>query len=288
MILGTTFPIEQYLLHAGFSVNQYLSVKYLLAIVGLIFIYLLAKSRVTWQSIADGVILSFVIALAYWLQAEGLNEIPSSQSAFIAGLALVFTPVFASFLGHRLRLIHMGTAISALIGLYALVVTPGEPWVVNRGVLLSIASAAAFGLQISLMSRFCARSDVIVLALLQVIGAEILTIGTQFVFGEDLVPPMEALAQPLSIILILYCGLMATAFCFWAQSWAQLRLGPTEVALYYSLEPVFASLLAISGLIPGIQDHLTALQWVGAAIIVLSAVAIELLSRRRSASTAAG
>jgi drug/metabolite transporter (DMT)-like permease len=43
-----------------------------------------------------------------------------------------------------------------------------------------------------------------------------------------------------------------------------------------SLEPVWATLLAVSGLVPGVHDRLGPLQWGGAALLLAAALLAEL------------
>src|ERR1017187_10691460 len=43
----------------------------------------------------------------------------------------------------------------------------------------------------------------------------------------------------------LYLALGSTVFAFWGQATAQTRLGPTESAVLFSLEPVVAAVLSV-------------------------------------------
>jgi drug/metabolite transporter (DMT)-like permease len=45
-------------------------------------------------------------------------------------------------------------------------------------------------------------------------------------------------------IALLVCGILGTAVAFLVQSWAQRRLPPTRIGMLYTLEPVFAAIVA--------------------------------------------
>lgn len=66
----------------------------------------------------------------------------------------------------------------------------------------------------------------------------------------------------------------------------QAKVTATEAAILFSLEPVFAALLAVSGLIPGIREHLGPLQMLGAGLIVAATLVAELGPRLLKATVA--
>jgi len=85
----------------------------------------------------------------------------------------------------------------------------------------------------------------------------------------------KALAHPDVWITLVYLGALATALAFYLMMTMQAHLGATEAAILYSLEPVFTALLAMSGWVPGIREHLSPLQLSGGAIIVSAMVLAE-------------
>jgi drug/metabolite transporter (DMT)-like permease len=87
---------------------------------------------------------------------------------------------------------------------------------------------------------------------------------------------MAALAHPAVWLTLGYLGVLATATAFYLMMTLQAHLGATEAAILYSLEPVFTALLAMSGWVPGIREHLGPLQLTGGAVIVTAMVLAEL------------
>ena len=68
------------------------------------------------------------------------------------------------------------------------------------------------------------------------------------------------------------------------QSTYQSRLGATECAVIFSMEPVWTVGLAVSGWVPGIREHLSVQQALGGVLILSATLVAELgprLARRR-------
>ena len=75
---------------------------------------------------------------------------------------------------------------------------------------------------------------------------------------------------------MLYLALLATTLAFYMQTALQSRLTATEAAIIFTTEPVFAVLIAVSGIIPGIKESFTPAQVLGAALIVAAMLLAEL------------
>jgi drug/metabolite transporter (DMT)-like permease len=74
-------------------------------------------------------------------------------------------------------------------------------------------------------------------------------------------------------------GVFLTALGFFVQTYAQIHASAVRAALILASEPVFAGVFgyALAG------DRLTPLGWVGAGMIMLTIIAVELLPRARAA-----
>ncbi len=98
------------------------------------------------------------------------------------------------------------------------------------------------------------------------------------------------LLRPEVWVPLLYLGLLGTTLAFYLMSTLQRHLGATDAAVIYSLEPVFAALLAMTGWIPGIHEHLRGTQILGGAVILGAMLMAELAPpgfglRRKDQST---
>ena len=276
-VWGSAFPATKYLQDAGLSVGSILSLRFSIGALALLGIIL--ALRVPWrrQDLLDGFWAGVVLLGIFWLQTDGLRFTSTTKNAFITGLYVIFTPVVALVVGDRLKPIHGLAALVALAGLLGLVFKPGEQfggW--NRGDSETLLNAVLVGVHIVLMGHFTRRSNPWILAFTQVALVAVVSLaiaGLVPVYGFQ---GGQGLAKAGTWVSLLWLGLMATTLAFWIQSHFQSRLGATETGILMSLEPVWATLLAVSGWVPGVMDHLAPRQWLGAGLLLLAALIAEL------------
>jgi len=287
LIWGCSFAAMKVVLQTGISVGAMLAIRFTLGALVLGAFLLLLRVPLKRQALLDGACLGLVAVAAFWLQADGLRFTSTSKSAFITGLYVLFTPLVSLMIRDRLRLSHGLAALVAVAGLYMLVHVPGAPqggW--NRGDTETLICAGACALQIVMTGHYARRSHGLALAFVQVGVWALISWGLAAVMPPEVLADgsrlggfqgtLELLAQPRAWISIAFLGVLATALAFYAMSTLQAYLGATEAAILYSLEPLFAALLAVSGFVPGIQEHLTLLQVSGGLLILAAMLLAEL------------
>ncbi len=167
-------------------------------------------------------------------------------------------------------------AVIATYGLYLLVHLPGAWWSGwNRGDLEILGCAFLCGVHIVLMGVFTRKSDAWLLA-----GSQVMTCGVISLAITALQPlaagshnVLAGLTGWPALLATLYLAVFSTVIAFWAQATAQTRLGPTESAVLFSLEPVIAALLSVLWL----REPMSPRQAVGGALIVLAMIVAEAL-----------
>lgn len=247
----------------------YLALRFTLAAVALGLVCR-RSLRFSWPAVGLGVILM----AGYVLQTVGLKTTTPSKSAFLTGGYIVLVP-FLSWLVYRTkaRAAEMVGVLAASIGM-SLLTLQGESLTVQRGDALTIAAAMAFAVHIVLLGHLATRVASANLAFLQVASAALV--------AWLLLPLAEVPVirwRPAVILAIVGGGLLATAFAFLAQTWAQQYLSPTRAALIFMLEPVFAWLVAWwwAG------ELLTGRAAVGAVLILAGVLLVELKPNRKTA-----
>lgn len=277
-VWGSAFPATKYLQDAGLSVGALLSLRFVIGAAGLLACCLLARVRFDRRSMLDGLYAGLILSALFWLQTDGLRFTSTTKNAFITGLYVIFTPAVALLYGDRLRPIHALAALLAALGLVGLVFRPGEPfggW--NRGDTETLLNAVLIGFHIVLMGHFSRRSNAWVLAFTQVAVVMAVSLAMTQLFPQTYgFRGGAGLNRVGTWVSLGYMGLFATTLGFWVQSHFQARLGATETGILMGLEPVWATLLAVSGLVPGVKDHLEPRQWIGAAVMLAAALLAEL------------
>ena len=286
MIWGGTFVGMKYILQAGVSVGALISIRFVLGFVFLGGAALLLRKPFDSKSVIDGLILGIILAAIFWLQVDGLRFTTASKSGFITGLVVIFTPLVSLLLGERFRLSHGIGALLAFVGLFFLVRDPQAPfggW--NRGDTETLICAVLCGFHITLTARMSRRSSPWVITLMQIVVVALLSCvltgvlpanasAGQSMAGFEMLG--NALKRPEVWFGILYLAGLATALGFFMQTTLQSRLTATEAAIIFTTEPVFATLLATSGLIPGVHEHLSAVQISGGGVIIAAMLLAEL------------
>jgi drug/metabolite transporter (DMT)-like permease len=276
---GCAFPATRYLLDAGLSVGTLLTLRFGLGGAALLAIALAVRAPWRRQDIRDGLILGVVLAALFWLQTDGLRFTTTTKNAFITGLYVLFIPLIALAAGDRLRPLHAVAAGTAVLGLALLVFRPGESlggWH-PRGDTSTLLNAVLVGVHIVLTAHWSRRADPWILAFVQVAFAGAASALVALVFPEVYgFRGGAGLARGGVWAALAFLGLVATTLAFWLQTRFQAQLGATEAGVLFSLEPLWATLLAVSGLVPGVKDHLSPSQWAGAAVLLAAALLAEL------------
>ena len=206
-------------------------------------------------------------------QTLGLRSTGPSHSAFITSLSVLLVPLFGFLIfHHRPRPQTIAGVILATIGLVFLLAEVSELRM-RGGDVLTLICAVMFGFQILFLGRFVSSSDYRQLMLLQMSGtAVICTAAAPFAEKSFIVWNSGVVAA------LFITGILATAFAFSVQAWAQRLTTANHAALIFSLEPFFAALFAFWIL----GQVLTVREWAG-GILVLSGILVSELNLKRTA-----
>jgi drug/metabolite transporter (DMT)-like permease len=284
-VWGFGFPMTRIVLDGGLSVGALMGLRFPLAGL-LLFAILRAKGiPIVRRGVVDGIWLGLVLVLVFWLQSDGMRFTTTAKSGFITGLYVLFTPLVAFAIGQRVKLASALGAVIAMYGMYLLVHPPGGwgtghgPLAVfkqmNRGDVEILLCALLCGVHIVMMGAMSRRSEAWLLA-----GSQVVTCGIVSVIVTAFLPSPYGFQAALAALshwpvagATLYLALFSTVFAFWGQATAQTRLGPTEAAVLFSLEPVVAAFLSVFWL----KESLTLQQVLGGALIVAAMIVSEAL-----------
>ena len=226
-------------------------------------------SAAGWRA---GLVMGVFLTAGYVLQTLGLEETTASNTGFITGLVVVITPLLGwAFLRDRLPAIAWVGAVVSAVGLY-LLSGAGRDFTL-RGDGLVLLCAVAFAGHIIVTGRAVRDHHVGALLVVQlgVCGGVCLAIAAAL---GDLEAPEGATVWSA----LLVTSLVASALGFLVQSYAQQHASPARTALILASEPAFAGFF---GYVLA-DDRLSAVSWAGAALILASIVAVELVPRLRS------
>jgi drug/metabolite transporter (DMT)-like permease len=234
----------------------FLAVRYLIATASLAPVAVLRLRTLGREGLVAGGFLGILVALGIGLQTAGLERTTVTNTGFITGLYVLFTPLLALALFRTPIPRQLWLAVGlALVGLAML---SGVPEGSATGDLLVLVSTVAQALQIVMVERYANRFDVFALTFVQVAAAGVAFLAIAGAAGDLSVPRGTTVWAAL-----LVTGLFAVAFALVVQVWAQRRVSATRIAVIFSLETVFAGLFGY--LLAG--DRLGALGFAGCAVI---------------------
>jgi drug/metabolite transporter (DMT)-like permease len=249
LVWGSTFIVNARVIRDE-PPMAYLAVRFLLG--SLLLFALSGGAREPLGKIArDATVLGVLLAIGMATQIAGQTETSASKAAFLTGLSVALTPIFAIFRTRRLPdAASLAAVCLACIG-FALLSWPTSGGSVNRGDLMVVVCAVAFALYIVENAERAPRYPALRFAAWQiaVAGAVLAAISVVLRRGVLDLPAARLEARPLDFdpsftLAIAYMTLFATVGTFAAQTWAQTKMSATRAAVFFALEPVWAALLA--------------------------------------------
>lgn len=236
VVWGATFFMVKGALD-GIDPVTMVAYRFLIAGLALLIPVLIAKKDVTANA-GRALFLAVVLALLYIPQTVGLGITSASNSGFITGMFVAFTPLLLLTLFRRKPTLMetLGCAIS-LVGLWILT---GGLHEVNAGDLLTLVAAFTYALHVLYSDRYMkAGADPLVISCQQFLLVGLISLGYSLVDGRPL-----AITQSSSLWVVLFLALIPTLSAFVIQMYAQQIIAPVKVTLIFAFEPVFAGVFA--------------------------------------------
>lgn len=268
---GVTFVIVKEAV-SKVSVFFFLSQRFILATIILVLICLVLKRTLGIREIRYGFILGFFLFGCFAFQTSALQYTTATNTAFLTGLYVVFTPVFESVLFKKptSRYVAAGIVLAAA-GLYFLC-SDGLTWSFNKGDALAFLCAIGATLHIIYTGRYAPRGDVFWMTAIQIGTVGVLSLAAALLQGRNVFVYRDEIRWALLI-----CVLFATVLAFLVQTSMQRFTSPAQAALIFCLEPVFAAVYAYIA----INETLGWTGLAGALLILSGMIVSELGSLQR-------
>lgn len=201
-------------------------------------------------------------------QQVGLLTTSVTNSGFLTGLYVVFTPILTTFvLRRKPHWVVWPAALSATAGIFLL--SGGAFSSLTTGDVLTILCAFLWSVQMISVGVFAGRS-----------GRPLALSAVQFAVCAVLGCSIAAVTEPVSLaairgawVEILFAGFFSSGLAFICQNVAQRYTTAPQAAIFLSSEALFAALFGV--LLMG--DSISAAGYAGCAIIFLAMLATELV-----------
>lgn len=222
-------------------------------------------TRFTRAELGAGAVLAVLLSAGFIAQAAGLVHTTPSRSAFLVAISSVLAPPIAMvFLRERPRLMAFVALGVAAIGMWLLTAPGGGG--LNRGDMLTLITAVAFGGQIVAITALSRRHAATRLLWLQITGTALLA-GV----GAPLVEDVRVVWTTAFVAAVAFTAIGATVLALLWQLQAQRVMTSTRAAVLFCSEALFAAVT--SWLVTG--ERLTAGQWLGGGLILVGMIVAE-------------
>jgi drug/metabolite transporter (DMT)-like permease len=239
-------------------------------LVGFLFssIVLFKKIKPNKKVVGYAAVLAANQLLIMALSTFGVRYTSVSKAGLLTCLVGVFVPlIYVVVFRKKIGLKTAICAIVTFIGIYILTMGGvNDDFGINLGDVLCTLCSLFFGVNIMLVGFVVKRVDAITLTFFQTGFVGLYSIVASFIFETPSLP-----TTPASWLSVLWLGIICGVAAMLLQSIAQKYTTDTHAGIIFTLEPVFALILARVFL----GEILTAFGYLGAGIIVLCIVLLE-------------
>lgn len=189
-------------------------------------------------STKGGLLAGLVLFIGFSVNQYCMIYADAGKAGFITSLYILFVPVIAVFLKHKLSDNVRYSIVIALVGLYLLCAknfTHFELWDI-----FLLVSAFFFALHIIIVSHYSRKSDAIKLSIVQFLTAGTLSFPFMLIFDKPETSMIIAGWKP-----ILFIGIIVTGVAYTLQIFGHKATKPVLATLILSLEAVFAVLAGV-------------------------------------------
>jgi drug/metabolite transporter (DMT)-like permease len=272
MIWGGTFPIIKSIVEVT---PPFLFVSYRFGIALLIAVIIWRKFLKGFSKVEvrQGTILGLLYGIGFLLQAFGLTLTSASKSGFVTGSTVIFVP-FAYWILERKKISpwHIAGVIIVLFGLW--IFTNPQIDNINYGDVLTLVSAMFWAFYIPYLDKIMtdtndATAKSARLIMMQFLVTGIIGVWAHLIFEHGTFKTILSLGL---IGALFYTAVFATVIATGIQTRYQHYTTPVKAALIFSLEPVFAAILAVMF----IDDPMGARELWGGGIVIAGVLLAEL------------
>lgn len=272
-VWGLTFVMVQDAVEL-IPVTTFLAYRFIPAAVLVAFVFRRELRCLGAQGLKAGMLMGVFLSAGYLFQTLGLERTSASNAGFITGLFVVLTPLFgALLLREGIGRTAWIAALLSTVGLYLLsgAGETGSRWL---GDALVFLCACSFSLHILVTDRAIERHHYGALLAVQLGFTGVLCLVLAVGQGALVIPRSSTVWSALIVT-----SLFASALGFFVQTYAQRHASPARTALILTSEPVFAGFFAYV-----LQEEtLTLLSWIGAALIMIAILLVEMIPQLRLA-----
>jgi drug/metabolite transporter (DMT)-like permease len=240
------------------DVYSFLSTRFILAALLMIAYRPTVFRGLSSRFIKQGVLAGVLLSGGYIFQTLGLAKTTVSNTGFITGMYLVFTPLISLIILKRKVLLVQWFAVA--IAMIGLILISYNGISIGTGEILVLISAIAFGAHFVALGESSNGKNTYALTLIQILTVSAIATVCAFINGFE-VPPSASVWQAIA-----FTAVFATFLAFLVQTKAQSVMSATVASVLLAMETPFAVVLGVLIL----NDPLTLRIIVGGSLVMIA------------------
>lgn len=272
VIWGGGFVFVEILLNAGMAPGMITMIRGGIFSVCTFALFFKRIIKMTRQDLKVGLIAGGTNALGFLIQAIGQNMASPSHASLITMIYVIFVPIVCWIVYKiRPRLKTVFAVIMCVIGAFFLVNSftgdTSTTALIGDGLLL--LSTVMFAVNIAYLGNSCKQTHYGVVSFFMGATMFVISFGYAFISGQTQLPDRsDAL---ISILSVLYLGLLSSALCQIVQVYCQRFTSAVSASLILTLEGFFGGLFSFV-----YGEKITWNLIVGGVIIIISVLLQEI------------
>lgn len=208
-----------------------------------------------------GILAGFILFIAFSINQYCMIYADAGKAGFITSLYILFVPIIAVFLKHKLTRNAKIGIVLATFGLYFLCAKDFTHF--SLWDILLLVSAFFFALHIIIVSHYSKKANAIALSIVQFFVAGIFSLIPMILFETPTLGAIISGWKP-----ILFIGIVVTGIAYTLQIFGHKATKPILATLILSSEAIFA---VIGGMLI-LNETLTINEWFGCFVMFIGIV----------------
>jgi len=280
VIWGGTFVIIKESLH-DISTMLFIALRFIIALIILFPFLLNKKKQFHKEAVIGGFLLGLLFFIGFATQTVGLKFTTATKSAFITGSSVIIVPILQTLIERKpptkgavigTILVFIGILFLSSGGnsIFSFISDLGGNF--NIGDFFTLLCAVFFAAYIVYLDLVSNKFGFWVTLTMQMLTTAVLGLFAAIIFDLTSIEALHIEITDYLIFGLIYTALFATLITTAILTKFQKVVTPTKAAIIYSLEPIFASVLAFFLL----NEKITNFGFVGAVLIISGLFASEL------------
>ena len=267
----------------AYSPGMLIALRGLLAVIAMAAFINKGFKKINKSYLLTAIPAGFILAMAYIFQFTGLKYTDPSKNAFLENISCITIPIFMFiFIREKPTWYNIVAALICVVGSIFLI---GNGFAILHffdnvtflGDGLSAIGGLFFCLDIAFTKVYCKDKDPLIYVFLQLCVLTIVCFAYTFIFEGAVFHTLAFSIDWLSLLEVLFLGVICTAVCWVARAWAMKYIDALTVSLLVPLSAVVATTLSISFHMEEFNLNLL----VGGLIILLSIAVSAIFDYRK-------